>query len=93
MNSAHARAAQYGVDGGRQKFKTWLYLEKEGVLALIACLDPTGSAYFGSDGFKLKVRNEFTLLHPVQTYIRLDDQGRTVVSPYVGIARKQDDGP
>ena len=40
VNSAHARAAQYGVDGGRQKVKTWLYLEKEGVLALIAFLEP-----------------------------------------------------
>ena len=40
VNIAHAQAAQYGVDGGRQKLKTWLYLEKEGVLALIACLAP-----------------------------------------------------
>ena len=38
VNSAHAQAAQYGVDSGRQKLKTWLYLEKEGVLVLIACL-------------------------------------------------------
>ena len=29
MNSAHAQGAQYGVDGGQQKLKTWLYLEKE----------------------------------------------------------------
>ena len=39
VNSAHAQAAQYGVDGGRQKLKTLLYLEKEGVLVLIAYLE------------------------------------------------------
>ena len=38
VNSAHAHSAQYGVDGGWQRLKTSLYLEKEGVLALIACL-------------------------------------------------------
>ena len=43
-----------------------LYLEKEGVLALIALpcigLNPTRSAYFSSDGCE-KVRNEFPPLH------------------------------
>ena len=34
MNSAHAQAVQHGVDGGQQKLKTLLYLEKEGILAL-----------------------------------------------------------
>ena len=56
VNSTHAQAAQYSVDGGRHKLKSLLYLEKEGVLALIACLasvkiqQVTRKAYFGSDG-------------------------------------------
>ena len=37
VNSAHAQAAQYGVDGRQQKLKALFYLEKEDVLVLIAC--------------------------------------------------------
>ena len=69
VNSVHAQAAQYGVDGGQQKSKTWLYLEKEGVFALIAiALHRFKSNKKCIDGCK-KVRNEFPLLHLVQTYI------------------------
>ena len=40
MNSAHTRAAQYGVDGGQLKLKLcYNYLKKEDVLALIAWLE------------------------------------------------------
>ena len=74
MNIAHAQAAQYGVDGGRQELKTWLSRERRRVGAnRLPCtgLNPTRSAYFDSDGCK-KVRNEFPSLHLVQTYITLD---------------------
>ena len=37
--AVHVRKLRkYDIDGGWQKLKTWFYLEKEGVLALIACL-------------------------------------------------------
>ena len=70
VNIAHAQLLQYGVDSGQQKLKTWLYLQKEGSLGAnrLPCigLNPTRSAYFGSDGCKM-VRNEFPPLHLVQT--------------------------